>query len=176
MWQTPAGALPTAYLGKPYETVVWAKWGDTYVRSSGSLPTGLTMSTRSRADGWKECVISGTPTAAGDNRFQIRAENAWDPTTLRTARTFSLTVSEGAEPARYQFLSMKKNGTGMELTWTNLTGADTTAYLLTTTNLLTGWPTNSSASWGSTVVSPTTVTMPAAPSQTFFLLWPPNVK
>lgn len=178
VWQTPAGALPTAYLGKPYEAVVWAKWGDTYVRTTGNLPTGLTMSTRNREDGWKECVISGTPmVTAQDSRLQIRAENAWDPATLRTLRTFTLTVAdEPADLPSYQFLSMQKSGTSMVLAWTNLTGPDTTAYLLTTTNLVTGWPTNNSVSWGSTVTSPATVTMPSAPSQTYFLLWPPNVK
>ena len=180
VWQT-TNNLPTAYLGKPYETAVWAMWGDTYVRtSSGSLPAGLTMSTRIREDGWKECVISGTPTAVvTDSKLQIRAENAYDPATLRTLRTFTLTVAEeGTEPPNYRILSFgkDKSGTGFVLTWTNTTGPDTTAYLLTTTNLLTGWPTNNSASWGSTVVSPATVTMPAAPSQTFFLLWPPSAK
>lgn len=176
VWQTE-GTLPTAYLGKPYETVLWAKWGDNYVRTSGNLPTGLSMSTRPGANGWTECVISGTPTVVVENnKLQLRAENAWDPATLRTLRTFYLTVSDGAEPARYQFLSMSRSGTSLVLAWTNLTGPDTTAYLLTTTNLVTGWPTNNSASWGSTVTSPATVTMPAAPSQTYFLLWPPNVK
>ena len=92
VWQTPTGALPTACLGKPYETVVWAKWGDAYKKQSGSLPPGLTMSTRVRDDGWTECVISGTPTAAGENRVQLRAQNAYDPTTLWTLRTFTLTV------------------------------------------------------------------------------------
>jgi hypothetical protein len=123
-------------------------------------------------------VISGTPmVTAQDSRLQIRAENAWDPATLRTLRTFTLTVAdEPADLPSYQFLSMQKSGASMVLAWTNLTGPDTTAYLLTTTNLVTGWPTNNSASWGSTVTSPATVTMPSAPSQTYFLLWPPNVK
>ena len=178
VWQTPAGALPTAYLGKPYETVVWAKWGDSYVRQSGSLPAGLTMSTRIREDGWKECVISGTPTAVvTDSKLQIRAENAYDPTTLLTRQTFTLTVlEEGTEPPNYKFLGITNTVSGLRLWWTNTTGPDTTAYLLTTTNLLMGWPTNNSASWGSPVVSPATVPMPAPPSRTFFLLWPPNVK
>lgn len=177
VWQTPAGALPTAYLGQPYETVLWAKWGDTYVKQSqGNLPAGLTMSTRPREDGWKECVISGTPTVTvTDSRIQIRAENAYDPSTLRMSRTFALTVLAEEPPQyEYQFVSMSKSDTNLVLAWTNLLSEDTTAHLLSTTNLVTGWPTNNPSAWGSTVTSPATVPMPTAPAATFFLLWPPN--
>ena len=140
VWQTPNN-LPTAHLGQPYETVVWAKWGDSYVRQSGSLPAGLAMSTRNREDGWKECVISGTPTATADaQKLQLRAENAYDPTTLRTLRTFTLTVSE-EEPVleEVKVMGFSVNAGSVALTLSD--GSTTSDGLQYSTDLKT-WTTN----------------------------------
>jgi hypothetical protein len=65
------GSLPSAQIGVAYNQVLTANGGTapyTYSVNGGSLPTGLTLT----ASG----VLSGTPTAAGDFTFGIKATDA----------------------------------------------------------------------------------------------------
>ncbi len=81
-------SLPAATAGQAYSTQISASGGVsslTYVLSSGSLPTGLTMSSTG--------LISGTPTAAGNNSFGVTASD----TSGNTAGiTLSLTVNSAS--------------------------------------------------------------------------------
>ena len=166
VWLTPTN-LPDAQLGVQYETVLQARWATNYVQASGNLPNGLSGNSPKNGNEL-EYVISGWPTVAGTFTFTIRAENAQG----KMPATFSLTVLDATPPPEYHFLSIGSDGTNAIVTWTNKTDADTTAYLLTTTNLLAGWPTNTPASWGATVTSPATVPMSTSP--TYFLLRSPT--
>ena len=69
---TPAG-LPDGVYGQPYATVTFGASGGTapysnYTVSSGSLPTGLSLSSAG--------VLSGTPNASGDFTFTVSVTDA----------------------------------------------------------------------------------------------------
>jgi len=167
VWLTPTN-LPDVQVFEPCEIVLQARWATNYAKASGNYPSGLSGSVRTNGEGQLVFVISGTPWMTGTETPTIRAENAQG----RVAQTFTLTVVNQAPPPEYQFLSITRDGSNAIVAWTNKTDDDTTAYLLSTTNLLVGWPTNTPASWGDTVTSPATVPMSSSP--TYFLLRSPN--
>lgn len=167
VWVTPS-KLPDIAFGVEGETVLLAQWATNYIKSSGDFPFGLSASIRTNAEGQLVYVVSGTPLMTGTSEFSVRAENAQG----RVTETFTLTVGMPSDPPDYRFLSIVRDGMNAVVAWTNLTDADTTAYLLTTTNLVAGWPTNTPSAWGGTVTSPTTV--PMASSPTYFLLRSPT--
>jgi hypothetical protein len=79
-----ASTLPGAMVGSAYTETLAASGGKTpytFMRTSGSFPVGLTLSSSG--------VISGTPTAAGTSTFKIRVA---DKAGAFVTRTFTLTV------------------------------------------------------------------------------------
>lgn len=87
-WKTPAGALPPAKGGIAYSTTLLAQSGTlpyTFTLFSGTLPTGLTLSTTG--------VLSGTTAVLGNVPFAVKVTDA----ALNEAiRSFSLYVGSAA--------------------------------------------------------------------------------
>ena len=80
-------ALPAALAGSPYSMTLAAAGGTApykWTLASGSLPTGLSLSSAG--------TISGTPTTAGAATFVIQANDSTVPTQAATA-AFTLTVN-----------------------------------------------------------------------------------
>ena len=68
---TTSSPLPDAFIGIAYSqtfTAIGGTGGRTWTLRSGSLPSGLTLSTSG--------VLSGTPTTAGESNFKIRVATA----------------------------------------------------------------------------------------------------
>lgn len=87
VWTTAAGALTPASIGSSYSFQLQASTGAaggglTYTVQSGSLPTGLTLSSSG--------LISGTPTSNGAFSFTVRVA---DQGNYFTDRAFSITAS-----------------------------------------------------------------------------------
>jgi hypothetical protein len=79
--------LPTALLNVPYIRQLQEKGGVgalTWTVSTGTLPTGLTLSSTG--------LLSGTPTAVGVSQFTVQVTDSSTPARTATA-TFSLTVN-----------------------------------------------------------------------------------
>jgi hypothetical protein len=74
----PNFTMPTGVVGVAY-SIQWdlkpAYSPTTYTVSSGTLPTGLTLTSPSGDLG----VLSGTPTTAGTYTFTLEATNLYDP-------------------------------------------------------------------------------------------------
>jgi large repetitive protein len=79
--------LPAATVGVPYTATVGVSGGVapyTCLQTGGTLPAGLNLSAN--------CVVSGTPTAAGTSTFNVQASDSSSPTETVTGPE-SITVS-----------------------------------------------------------------------------------
>ena len=85
VWSTAAGALTSGFIGTAYSVTLVATddsgVSPTYSIASGSLPTGLTLSSGG--------VISGTPSTGGTSSFTV---NATDSSGSAVGRAFTITV------------------------------------------------------------------------------------
>ena len=82
---TTASPLPTGNVLSPYSQTLAASGGTppyTWSRTSGNLPTGLTLSSGG--------AISGTPMNAGTSSFEVQVA---DSTSDKVKKTFSLTIN-----------------------------------------------------------------------------------
>src|SRR6202042_2033049 len=80
--------LPAAAVGTAYSSTITASGGTspyTFAKTSGTLPTGLTLSTAG--------VLSGTPSAGGTFNFTITATDSATPTHNTGSQVYSVTVS-----------------------------------------------------------------------------------
>ena len=138
-------SLPPATQGAAYSVTITAVGGTapyTFVVSSGTLPTGLTLTTAG--------VLSGTPTASGTPSFQIQAT---DPGGNSGFRTYTLDIgtpgSLGINPATvpngfvgtaYNQTLTGSGGTG-PYTFTIASGALPTGLTLSSSGVISGTPT-----------------------------------
>jgi hypothetical protein len=86
-------SLPTALTGSAYATSLSASGGTipyTWTIASGSLPTGLSLSSNGR--------ITGTPSSAGNFTVTVRATDASTPTPQTASTVFSFQVSPSSPP------------------------------------------------------------------------------
>ncbi len=84
--------LPDATVGGAYSQTLAASGGTTpytWSRSSGTLPTGLTLGSSG--------IISGTPTATGTFSFTVKVTDSAS-TRASVSKTFSITVSSNVQP------------------------------------------------------------------------------
>ncbi|WP_296599920.1 putative Ig domain-containing protein [Phenylobacterium sp.] len=82
------GALPSATLGQSYSTTITASGINgtaSYSLNSGSLPTGLSLSSSG--------VLSGTPTGAGSYTFTILAQDTAGDTGVSPAYTITVSAA-----------------------------------------------------------------------------------
>ena len=176
--------LPTPVLNTAYSQAVSASGGTspyTFARTSGTLPTGLTLSSAG--------VLSGTPTAAGTSTFTITATDsstgtgpytasqsytltiplALSPSTLPGAAVgtaYSQTVSTSGGTAPYTFA--KTSGTlpaGLTLSSAGVLSGTPTAggsftFTITGTDSATPTPATGSQSYTLTVAAPTITLSP----------------
>lgn len=166
-WVTTS--LPTAVIDKPYEATLVANWATSYeIPDSALRPIRLALSVATNDTG-VVAVLSGTPTNKVTTTFSIpvTAKNAYDSAT----QTFVLTLSSTpvATPD-YRFLSIAPSAkdSTVTLVWTNRASPDLSAVLVSTTNLIQGFP---AATAGTLLTSPATLALPASP--TYYRLLPP---
>jgi large repetitive protein len=139
--------LPRGTVGTAYSTTLAATGGTgpyTWSRTSGSLPTGLSLSASTGA-------ITGTPTVAGTSSFTVRVTDSASPAATAT-KSLSLTValplsvttatlSGGTVGTAYSATLAATGGTG-PYTWSLASGALPAGLSLNaTTGALTGTPT-----------------------------------
>jgi hypothetical protein len=89
--QITTSSLPSAQVNTSYSTTLAASNGTTpysWSITSGSLPTGLTLSAATGA-------ISGTPTTAGTSNFTVKVTDSGSPATSASAN-LSITVAPAA--------------------------------------------------------------------------------
>ncbi|MBR6022866.1 MAG: hypothetical protein IK066_10690 [Kiritimatiellae bacterium] len=161
VWRTGA-TLPTATVGNAYETFLLADWATSYDNDSASTLAAIPLSFAVATNESAQVVarLYGTPTnaALASTNISVTAKNAY-----KTAqRTFTLAISSTPAPSgEYRFLSIRPSpaDSTLALTWTNLASPDTTATLVSTTNLLLDWPSN-----GTVYTSPATLPLPSVPT------------
>ncbi|MDR2970324.1 MAG: putative Ig domain-containing protein [Bacteroidales bacterium] len=87
--------LPNGLLGTAYSQQLTATGTTpiTWTLASGSLPTGLTLSTAG--------VISGTPTVPGEKTFTVKATNVWGNSTKNLSITIDYLFGSGTENDPY---------------------------------------------------------------------------
>jgi uncharacterized protein YhjY with autotransporter beta-barrel domain len=143
--------LPNGSQGIVYSQTVTASGGSgpyTYSIISGSLPTGLTLSSGG--------VISGTPTGSGPSTFTIGATDSLgnagnSPSYTLNIGTASLTVNPASLPAGTRSVAYSQTltaagGTGGPYTYSVLSGALPAGLTLTSGGLISGTPTVNGAS------------------------------
>jgi hypothetical protein len=140
--QVTSTILPVATTGVPYETQLTASgtgpW--TWLFSSGSLPTGVTLSSSG--------VISGTPTATNaTNTFRVRVEDAngqmaFASLSINTAQPFSITTSllRDAVAGEGYGVGLAATGGSGVFTWNVESGTLPHGVTLTTSGTLAGSP------------------------------------
>jgi hypothetical protein len=107
--QITTTSLPAGQTSVAYSATLQANQGTTpytWSLTSGSLPTGLTLSAAG--------TISGTPTATGTSNFTVLVTDSSSPATTATA-SFSITISAGS-------------GYSVDLTWTASPSSGVTGY------------------------------------------------
>jgi cytoskeletal protein CcmA (bactofilin family) len=144
-------SLPDGYTDELYSETLTAVVGTvpyTWSLASGSLPTGLTLS----SDG----VISGTPTIAGTSSFTVRVTDSDSPPVTAT-RTLSITIQQRLSVATaslangwvgmaYSDSLVAGNGTP-PYTWSVTVGSLPTGLTLApSTGAITGTPTTAGTS------------------------------
>jgi len=136
-------SLPAATTGTVYSQTMSATGGTgsyTWTRTSGTLPTGLTLNSSG--------VLSGTPTASGTFTFTVTATDGAGRT---GAKSMSVTVA--AAPGAFAKSGPKnlatRQKTSLSLSWTASTGATSYEYCLTRTLPVAG-QTTCDTGWKST--------------------------
>ncbi len=105
-FKTPAGPLATATIGHAYYATVVADGVTgpptgvyTYSLDSGSLPSGITLTTKNTTgtNSTSVAVISGTDTNANDNgktfTFTVKAVDMLTPPTVGISGMYTITVN-----------------------------------------------------------------------------------
>lgn len=144
-------SLPNGTQGTAYSQTITATGGTgpyTYALTSGSLPTGLTLS----AGG----VLSGTPTGSGPSTFTIGATDSLGNAGTSGSYTLnigtgSLTVNPASLPAgtkgiAYSQTATAAGGTGGPYTFTVVSGSLPGGLTLASSGLISGTPTTSGTS------------------------------
>lgn len=134
--------LPNGTVGAAYSAPLAATGGSgarTWSLASGTLPSGLTLSTAG--------VISGTPTAVATSSFTVRVTDAAGTATTRAlsitiARlTISTTSLPSARVGQAYTAQLAATGGSGALRWTLDTGPMAPGLTLPTTGLIAGTPT-----------------------------------
>jgi alpha-tubulin suppressor-like RCC1 family protein len=168
-WVTPEGALPSGRVGVAYTATVEAKWATNYVAESRTWPAGWTVSLKDGSTG-KIAEISATPTMTTNVVLGLTAVNAHGSTT--PVRYFTVSVLDITVP-ELSWTGIHCASNAVFLTWTNKTGGDSTAWIGTTTNLLSGWPTNASLAPPNWLKTNSPATLPTTSGPHFYLLRAP---
>lgn len=105
-FSTPAGALPDATIGTAYYTTIAAEGVTgpptgvyTYSIDSGSLPSGITLTTKNTTgvNTTSVAVISGTDSNANDNgktfTITVKAVDSLKPPTVGISGAYTITVN-----------------------------------------------------------------------------------
>jgi hypothetical protein len=145
---TAQGPLPDAIVGQPYTPFTFQSTGGlapvTWSVTSGSLPTGLTLS----AGG----TISGTPTAGGSFSFTVQAGDGSSPSqtitisvSVRSATALVVSTPAGALPdailgISYSPIALQFAGGIAPQVWTVNTGSLPPGMGLSTAGLIGGVP------------------------------------
>jgi alpha-tubulin suppressor-like RCC1 family protein len=167
-WVTPEGALQSGRVGMAYTATVEANWATNYVKAS-AWPAGWTVSLKDGSTG-KIAQISATPTATTNVSLGLTAVNAHGSTT--PVRYFTVSVLDSSVP-ELSWTGIHCASNAVSLTWTNKTGGDSTAWVGTTTNLLSGWPTNAALAPPDWLKTNSPATLPATSGPHFYLLRAP---
>jgi hypothetical protein len=138
--------LPNGTVGTSYSTQISASGGTspyTYSKTSGTLPTGLTLSSAG--------LLSGTPTAAGPYTFTVTATDSasqtgsrsYNPTINSSGGTLTLspaTLPNGTVGTSYSAQISASGGTS-PYTYSKTSGTLPTGLTLSSGGLLSGTPT-----------------------------------
>ena len=138
--------LPNGTQGVPYNQTLTAVGGNppyTFTKSSGTLPTGLTLA----SDG----TLSGTPSAAGAFTFIIQAQDGTGDTGYRTYNNVTIggnvltisppTLPDGTQGVAYSQSVTASGGDGGPYTYSVSAGALPSGLSLnTSTGLISGTP------------------------------------
>ncbi|MBP5787042.1 MAG: putative Ig domain-containing protein [Kiritimatiellae bacterium] len=165
-WVTPEGALSSGRVGVAYTATVEAKWATNYVAESRTWPAGWTLSLKDGSTG-KIAEISATPTMTTNVVLGLTAVNAHGSTT--PVRYFTVSVLDITVP-ELEWTGIRWASNTVLLTWTNKTGGDTTAWIGNSTNLLTGWPTNTTLVAPDWIKTNSPATLPTTSGPRFYLL------
>ncbi|NVN93216.1 MAG: putative Ig domain-containing protein [Desulfuromonadales bacterium] len=140
-------SLPNATTGNTYSQTLGASGGKTpytWSRSSGTLPTGLTLSTSG--------VIAGTPSATGTFSFTVRVTDSSSPT-VSVTKSLSMTVSApaalsistsslaNATVGTAYSQTLAANGGRTPYTWSRSSGTLPTGLTLNSAGVISGTPT-----------------------------------
>jgi len=135
--------LADAVVGKAYAATLTASGGTpgyTWSVVSGSLPTGLTLSSLGK--------ITGTPRATGTATFTVRVQDTSKPVKKVGTREFTLTVGpmtvadtslpRGLAGKAYPATTLKTVGGKAGFTWTVISGSLPSGLKLSTTGTISG--------------------------------------
>ena len=172
VWRT--FSLPPAAPGTPYSATVRAEWATSYTGPDSRTLAALGLSFDTATDESSQVVarFSGTPpstlSVASTNLTVVAVNDSG-----KTSHVFTLSFTDTpSDPPFYRFLSIVPSRTNtpptVTLSWTNLAGPDSTAIIVTSTNLLSDWPADTT---GTVSQSPAVLPMPSSPA--FFGLAPP---
>lgn len=168
VWKTP-GELAPGRVGMEYQATITANGATNYVLASGTWPAGLSMSL-ANGDYGKDAVISGTPTEATTipTVVGLWAVNAYGSNDVRN---FSISILSESAPDLV-WTGIRCVGNSVILNWTNKGNTNTAAWVGSTTNLVTGWPTNASPSFPDWTWTNPPATLPLSTSNgpCFYLL------
>lgn len=109
-------SLPNGTVGTSYSATLSATGGTppySWIVSSGSLPSGLTLS----ANG----LVSGTPTTSGTSSFTVQVTDSSSPTPQQASQAFSIAISAPQVPT-----SLNPNWSGYVTTGSSFTGITST--------------------------------------------------
>ena len=165
-WVTAEGALPSGRAGVAYTATVEAKWATDYVKENGKWPAGWTLSLKDGSTG-KIAEISATPAAATNFVLGLTAVNAYGSTS--PVRYFTVSILDITVP-ELVWTGIRWASGSVLLTWTNQAGGDTTAWVGSTTNLLSGWATNAAPAAPNWIKTNSPATLPATGDPRFYLL------
>jgi len=151
-------ALASGAIGSAYSQSLSASGGTpgyTWSLASGSLPTGLTLTSTG--------AISGTPTAAGTSSFTATVRDSGNPVQTQSvtlsiaiaATPLKITASALAQATggRSYMQSLQATGGTPGYTWTITSGSLPAGLTLATTGAITGTPTASGTSTFTALVS-----------------------
>lgn len=149
--------LANGTVGSPYSATLQATGGTTpYTWSSGTLPSGLTLSTAG--------IISGTPAASGTSSFSVTVKDS-ESTPMTATSTLSMTIAppatltmatsslaNGTVGITYS-ATLQANGGITPYTWSVASGALPPGLTLSGSGTITGTPTVSGTSSFSVTVT-----------------------